>query len=445
MSLLDATKIAVQSNPEIGQAIENRQATEFELKQALGLYAPRLDFEASTGAERLDNPSARAAGIQNDPLYPSQVGLVATYDVFDGGYRQSEANRQAARVDGASFRVLERSEFIALQIAREYFEIILQQRIIDLSLQNVAFHQKTLQDVTATIGNGQLTEADKQQAQERLNAARARVAEAKEVLESSKIDFYKDVGIPITAPSLPPRIGKALPNSLADAIAMGRRTNPQVLIAGADLDAASAVVAQSASGFGPKVSLEARANTGLDVGGVAGQTTDLSGRVIMKWSLFDGGIKAAQVQESAHRESEAMLAQQQAGREVEQAVRVSWDRMHQQGDLAAIYKQQLNVSDALIKSYQQQFGVGQRSLLDVLEAQNTRFSVQIQYETAQFAARFAEYRLMAASGALLPYMHLKAPNQADAYARQLLKSPSAADARPQKLTPLDLRMTPAVN
>ncbi|MDB5561107.1 MAG: TolC, partial [Hyphomicrobiales bacterium] len=296
MSLIDATKIAVESNPEIGQAIENRHATEFELKQALGLYLPKLDFEASTGAESLSSPSSRAAGLDRNPLYPSQVGLVATYDILDGGFRQSEANRQAARVDGASFRVLERSEFIALQISREYFEIILQQRIIDLSQQNVTFHQATLKNVAATIGNGQLTEADRQQAQERLNAARARVAEAKEQLESSKIDFYKDVGLPITSPSLPGRIGKALPKSLAQAIASGRRTNPRVLIAAADIDAAAAVVAQSASGLGPKVSLEARANTGVDVGGAYGGTTDLSGRVVMKWNLFDGGIKDARVQ-----------------------------------------------------------------------------------------------------------------------------------------------------
>src|SRR5580765_6057014 len=66
MTLKDAVLMAVDSNPEIGQAIENRAATGFELQQALGLYAPRVDLEASTGAEVLSNPSRRAAGIDQN-------------------------------------------------------------------------------------------------------------------------------------------------------------------------------------------------------------------------------------------------------------------------------------------------------------------------------------------------------------------------------------------
>src|SRR5690606_9192335 len=120
MSLRDAVNYALNSNPEIGQAIQSREAVEFELRQALGRYAPRVDLEASAGVQRLDNSSRRAAGISDDALLPAQIALVATFDLFDGGDRDAEVARQAARIDSASFRVLERSEFIALQIARVY-------------------------------------------------------------------------------------------------------------------------------------------------------------------------------------------------------------------------------------------------------------------------------------------------------------------------------------
>ena len=438
LTLTDAMRVAIESNPEIGQAAENREAIEFELRQALGLYMPRVDLEASTGAQLLSNPARRAAGIDDEPLYPTQIGITASYDLFDGGFRQSEANRQAARVDGASFRVLERSEFIALQITRVYFEIVLQQRIIDLSRQNVAFHETTLDNVVAAVTSGRLTEADRQQAQERLSAARVRVAEGTELLETAKIEFYKYVGLPFADPKMPGRIGAALPSSLDAAIAQGRRNNPRVLLAGADIDAAAAVVDQSESGLLPKLSLEARANTGFDVGGVNGQTSEVQGRLVFKMNIFDGGIKSAEVQESMRRESEAVLALSQVHREVEEAVRISWDRMHRQGELAAAYKQQLDASSGLVDSYGEQFGVGQRSLLDVLDAQNTRYNVQVLFETAQFSVRFAEYRLMAASGLLLGHLGLKGPAQADAYARNLLESPSYEDAEPRTRKPVDL-------
>jgi adhesin transport system outer membrane protein len=438
LSLRDAMQVALESNPEIGQAAENREAIEFELRQALGLYMPRVDVEASVGAQLLDNPSRRAAGIADDPLYPSQVGLTASYDIFDGGFRQSEANRQAARVDGASFRVLERSEFIALQIARLYFEIVLQQRIIDLSRQNIAFHQTTLDNVIQAVSSGQLTEADRQQAEERLAAAKARVAEAKEQYNAATIEFYKYVGLPFEDPKMPSRIGTELPSNLDEAIAAGRINNPRVLLAGADIDAAAAVVEQSESGLLPKLTLEAGANTGWDVGGANERTDELQARLVFRMNIFDGGIKDAEVQENMRRESEAMLALSQVHREVEEAVRISWNRMHSQTELAAAYAAQLDASVSLVSSYEEQFGVGQRSLLDVLDAQNTRYNLQVLSETSQFSIRFAEYRLMAASGLLIKFMGLKEPGEADAYARELLDTPSYEEAQPRKLKPVEL-------
>ena len=115
MTLKQAVQMAVDSNPEIGQAIEDRAATGFELQQALGLYAPRVDLNASTGAELLSNPTRRAAGLDTHVLLPTQVGISVSYDIFDSGYRDAESDRQAARLDGAALRVLERSEFIALE------------------------------------------------------------------------------------------------------------------------------------------------------------------------------------------------------------------------------------------------------------------------------------------------------------------------------------------
>ena len=77
-SLPDAVRIAFESNPQIGQAEQNREAISFELKQALGLYSPRVDLEASAGVQMLSTPSRRSLGIEDDPLYPSQVGVTVS-------------------------------------------------------------------------------------------------------------------------------------------------------------------------------------------------------------------------------------------------------------------------------------------------------------------------------------------------------------------------------
>src|SRR3546814_15150547 len=74
----------------------------------------------SAGVRRLENSTRRALGIAGDELYPLEAGIRAEQTLIDFGRRRGEKLRQAARVDGAALRVVERSEFIALQSARQY-------------------------------------------------------------------------------------------------------------------------------------------------------------------------------------------------------------------------------------------------------------------------------------------------------------------------------------
>ena len=55
----------------------------------------------------------------------------------------------------------------------------------------------------------------------------------------------------------------------------------------------------------------------------------------------------------------------------------------------------------MLLSYREQFNVGRRSLLDVLDAQNTRANVQAQPETARLAKVFAQFRQLAATNRLI--------------------------------------------
>ncbi|TIX30332.1 MAG: channel protein TolC, partial [Mesorhizobium sp.] len=147
LTLKEAVAVAVESNPEIGQAIENREAIEFELRQAKGLYLPSVDLEASTGVRRLDNDTRRALDEDHRALYPNEADLTVSQTLYDSGARRAELNRQASRVDGASFRVLERSEFIGLAVVQDYLEYMLQASIVAEAKKNLGFHQSILSDI----------------------------------------------------------------------------------------------------------------------------------------------------------------------------------------------------------------------------------------------------------------------------------------------------------
>ncbi|MFN6936779.1 MAG: TolC family protein, partial [Tsuneonella sp.] len=173
----------MKANPEIIQAQMNTEAIQAERRQAQGLYSPRVDLEASAGIRRLENTTRRNLGIADDELYPLEVGGTLDWTLIDFGRRRGELLRQAARVDGASLRVVERSEFVALQVARQYFDVLLQQRVSAASADNVTFHQMLVGDLGKGVEQGSISIADRQQAEERLQAALVRQTEAQQDLQ----------------------------------------------------------------------------------------------------------------------------------------------------------------------------------------------------------------------------------------------------------------------
>lgn len=409
VTLEQAIAAALETSPEINQAIMNKEAIEFEREQAQGLYLPRVDIEASAGIRRIENPTRRTLGIEDDALYPLEAGISAEQTLVDFGRRHGELLRQAARTDGAALRVAERSENTALLVSRQYLDILLQQRIVAAADDNVTFHRNLVGDLGQGVQQGSISIADQQQAQERLQAALVRHTEAQEALINAQISLQTLTGLSVAGAAMPQSLKAAVSPSLGDAVSEARQNNPKVKEASADVDAAHAMVEKANGDLYPTIGVEARGRVGEDIDGFNGKTNDVQARVVMRWNIFDGGINRAKVQEMVRRSSEARFRLHEVGRFAEEDVRRAWNSMSTQRKIEDELETQSRVSDDLLLSYREQFNVGRRSLLDVLDAQNTRYNVQVRLETARFSEQFSEYQVLAATNKLLNSLGLSAP------------------------------------
>lgn len=406
MSMQEAISIAVNSNPEVAQAQFNKEAIEFERKQAQGLYAPRVDLEGSAGVRYLDNSIRRAQDLDGDALYPLEAQLRGEWTLIDFGRRRGELLRQAARVDGASLRVVERSEFIALQVARQYLNVLLQQRVVAAAQDNVSFHQSLANDLGTGVQQGSISIADQQQAQERLQSARVRFAEAEQDLAEAQIALRRLTGLDISQVQVPPTLQEQMPTSLDQAVGFAREDNPRVKEAQADVDASHAMVQAAKGDHYPRIGVDAYGRIGDDLDDYRGTVRDVQARVFLRWNIFDGGINRAKTQEMIRRESESRYKLFDVTREAEQDVRNAWTTMQTQGRLTQELATQSQISDDLLLSYRSQFNVGRRSLLDVLDAQNARYNVQVNLETARFSEMFARYQTLASTNRFLTSLNV---------------------------------------
>ena len=406
ISMKDAVAVAMQSNPEIEQAQMNKEAIQFERKQAQGRYLPQVSAEASYGVRRLENRTRRTLGIANQRLYPLEGQASATWDLIDFGKRRGELLRQASRVDGASLRVLERSEFIALQVSRQYLNVLLQQRIYAASQDNTAFHRTLVTDLGTGVKEGSISIADQQQAQERLQAAIVRETESQQSLDDAKITLRRLTGLDIEQYQVPPALGAQMPGSVDEAVGLARTQNPLVKEAEADVDAANSLARSVKGDLYPTIGVDMTGRYGEDIDGFRGQTKDVTARGFIKWNLYSGGIQQAKYEEHVRRASEARFRLDQISREAEEDVRTAWNALNSQTRISSELETQSKVSDDLLLSYRSQFNVGRRSLLDVLDAQNSRYSVQTRLETARFSQLFAQYQTLAATNRFLTAMEV---------------------------------------
>jgi outer membrane protein, adhesin transport system len=409
IDLRQAVQTALTTNPQIHQAIANRVATQEERVQAQGLYYPRVSVEASGGIRDLRNPTRRSLGIANHVLYPLEGDLILDQLVYDSGGREAEIRRQAARTDAAAARVEERSEFVALNVSRAYIDYLLQERLVAIAQDNVAFHEKLASDLREGVSKGSISIADEQQAEERLQAARAKVTQAREDLDTAAIEFQAIAGTPIDSASMPPDLSQALPASVNDAEFQARESNPLVQEAIADLAAARENVTAARAKLGPRFSIEARARAGHDIDGFEGRTTDLQALGVLRWDIFTGGINQANIREQQGRADESHGRLFEQTRQAEQDARSAWSRLTNQTALTTELETQSRISDDLLLSYREQFNVGRRSLLDVLDAQNSRYNVQAQVETARLAKLYAQYRVLAATNKLVEALGVNVP------------------------------------
>jgi outer membrane protein, adhesin transport system len=409
VELRDAVQSALSNNPEIRQAVANRSATQEERVQGQGLWYPRISVEGSVGVRSLRNPTRRSIGLADQTLYPIEGDLIVQQLLYDSGGREAEIRRQASRTDAAAARVEERSEFVALNVSRTYIDYLLQQRLVAIAQDNVTFHERLVGDLREGVSKGSISIADQQQAEERLQSARARVTEAREDLDTAAITFRTLTGMPIDTVSLPPDVSQCMPTSLEDAEALARGNNPRVQEAIADLNTAREEVRAAKADIGPKFYLEGRARAGHDIDGFAGRTTDLQANAVLRWTLYNGGIKEANVREQQNRADEVHGRLFQVTRQAEEDTRTAWSRLTNQAALVNELETQAKISDDVLLSYREQFNIGRRSLLDVLDAQNTRYNVQQQTETARLAKLYAQYRVLAAANKLIDCLGVQVP------------------------------------
>lgn len=396
-TLAEALASAYSGNPDLGAERARQRATDEQTAQALSGWRPTVNAAADIGVTDTDtDPNVGSNGT----AYPADISITLNQPVFRGfktvkGVKRAEANVEAGRQN-----LLAVEQQTLFDTVQAYMNVIRDRRILSLRQRNVTVLREQLRASTERFNVGEVTRTDVAQSRARLSLSESTVAEARSNLAASIATYNKVVGHApgsLKYPKLP-----KLPRSLDSANALAEKINPNILSAAFVAEAARHNVGVVKGDLLPTVSLQASASkTIADLDDDDRQRTEqlsLLGSVSVP--LYEAGSVYSAVREAKQTESQRRIEIISAARTVRESVVTSWNALIAARETIASAKSQVSANALALDGVKQEYLVGSRTTLDVLNAEAELLDAQVILAQAERDQVVFAYQVLGSVGQL---------------------------------------------
>jgi outer membrane protein len=405
---------AYQNNPTLNSQRASVRATDETVPQALSGYRPRVSLTATAGEQYLDSHQKIISSTTGRPVtsYSQTSGNLAVQQyggtisqTLLNGFGTASRTRQAEQLVSAARETLRLTEqTVLLNAATAYMNLIRDAAILQLQRSNVEVLQEQLRQTRDRFTAGEVTRTDVAQAESRLASARATMLTAESNYVTSKSTYRQVIGVePGTlAPASP--VDSLSPRSLPAAVEEARTRHPSVTTAMFNVDAAVFQVKIAESSLYPTLSIVGSAQQ------TYGSTTALTGVQSFAGSVvgqlavpvFQGGTEYATIRQAKETLGQRRTDLDTARDQTQQTLTQSWGQLEAAKAQIQATTTQVNASEIALNGVREEARVGQRTTLDVLNAQQELVNARVSLVTAQRDRVVASYTLLAAAGRLSP-------------------------------------------
>ncbi|MGO2993143.1 MAG: TolC family outer membrane protein [Halomonadaceae bacterium] len=385
----------IVSNPEVNAAWANFNASGSDVRAAQGNYLPTIDVRAGVGLQDQQNDGQ---GSYNSDF----AELTLTQMVFDGFATRSEVERLGHTRLIAYFELLGTSENIALEAFRTYLDVLRYRELVRLAQDNYRQHQRVFSQIEERALAGAGRGVDLEQISGRLALAESNLMSEASNLHDVTARYQRIVGTLPAQNMLPaPSLTEQLPSNVNAAVEMAFQGNPDFYAAMENIEVQRAEQNGSRAAFMPRLDIQGRTGTNNQDNSLTGRSDEHSIQLVASMNIYRGGSDRAAFDAAVTRIEEAVNQRETACTNVRQTTQIAYNdtqRLTEQLNYLNDHRQSI---DRVRGAYQQQFDIGQRTLLDVLDSENEYFEASRAYANAEFDRTLAEARTLAAMGQLM--------------------------------------------
>lgn len=401
MTLKDSVVNTLETHPRLKAFQENRQAAEHDVDRARAGWFPRLDVRGGVGVEQYNDRSTRATGNENDWYDRSEGSVTLSQTIWDGLATASRVDINKNKLGSVDNRLIDNAEALGLDAVLAHIEVLRQREIVRLSELNVQQHESILGSQEERSRMGAASVSDVTQTQGRLARAQSTLTEARSALQVAEAAYLRLTGKVVPETLGPAEAPTDTPPSADAALADSQSTNPKVLALISDVRTSEAEIDLAKSGYHPVIYAEVGPTYKDQVESSRDHEWGTAAMLRMSWNLFNGGADVAAVKGASARSRQSRQELQNQIDELGRETRATWSQMLSAREQQRYFLSAIDYNVQTRDAYMQQFLVGQRSLLDVLDAENELYSSSIQEVTSRLNDAGAQYRLLALGGKLL--------------------------------------------
>jgi len=401
---------AYQNNPSLNAQRAALRATDETVPQALSGYRPKLSVTATGGY----NYSSTLSHSVNQSVFPNTVsytnladnfgsrgiGASATETIYNG-YQTANRTRQAeSQVMGARETLRVTEQQVLLDASTSYMNLLRDQAILDLNRRNVEVLTEQLKQTRDRFNVGEVTRTDVAQAESRLAAGRSALLGAQSNFVTSEANYRRVIGVDPgrLAPGTP--VDRFSPPTLPGAISQGQQQSPSVLAAMYGVDIAELAVKVSEGALYPNLGVTASLAKNWDPLYNVNKQTAASVIGTLTVPIYQGGAEYSTIRQSKETVGQQRLNLDVTRDQVRETVVASWGQLDASKAQIEATTAQVNAAEIALNGVREEARVGQRTTLDVLNAQQELVNARVALVTAQHDRVVASYTLLAAVGGL---------------------------------------------
>ncbi len=395
---------AYQTNPQLNAQRASVRSVDENVPQALSGYRPRVAVTASAGTQYTDITSQVLGNTVNlkGTSAPRSVGATASQTLFNGFQTANRTRAAESQVSSAreGLRVLEQS--VLLAAATIYMDYLRDSATVEVQRSNVRVLEQTLKQTRDRFSVGEVTRTDVAQSEAQLAAGRTQQLAAESILTTTRANFRRIIGNEPNALAPGSPVDRYLPSSLAAAINQGLVENPNVTAAMFGIDVNFLTVKVNEGALFPTLTLQANVQQAYEQALTTPRQFSASAAVQLSAPIYQGGGEYALIRQSKENLAQQRLVLEQTRDQTRATVAQAWGQLLAGRAQVSSAQAQVQASEIALNGVREEARAGQRTTLDVLNAQQALVNARVALVTAQHDRVVASYAVLSAVGRLSP-------------------------------------------